>query len=117
MSGFKVVTEAVRVEAGVWRTFSDRIEKVRDNVRDLRLDYTAFFAGDLSTLGVVGTGLRADAYEDFREAVEKLLDGAVTEFEEFGNALKRIAATYDAADEDPRFDPAKFRLPLDEIFG
>ena len=54
---------------------------------------SAFFIGDANTL------IHWKAYQDFHNFMVSVLNGAVIEFEQVGEALRHIADEYDRADE------------------
>lgn len=92
MSEVTVVTEAVRDEAKKWFDFADRTEPVRAAAEELSLDVTAFFIGD------VNASLHHRAYQGYQAYMVNILRGAVSQFEQVGEALNTIADAYDQAD-------------------
>ena len=100
MADYKVVTEKLRAEAKLWQEKADRAEPIVRAVQDTYLTETAFFVGDLATLGVglATAALGASQYEEFRVFMEKCLTGAVTEFNQIDGALRTIADEYDRAE-------------------
>jgi hypothetical protein len=103
MSEVTVITEAVRNEGRKWMGLSDSVDGVRASCEDLNLGITAFFIGDANA------GVHAVAYDGFYSFMVNVLKGAVTEFDQFGNALMTIADRYDQAD-------AVVSLDLNEIY-
>ncbi|MEV4481792.1 hypothetical protein [Micromonospora coxensis] len=93
MKELQVITDALRDEGGKWLTLSDRIAVTRTAAQQLTLDSSAFFIGDANT------HIHAAAYRNFQSFMVEVLSGAVTEFEQMGGALRRVADEYDRADE------------------
>ncbi len=110
MAGYEVVTQDLRDEAKLWQEKADRAEPIVRAVRDAYLTETAFFVGDLATLGVglATAALEASQYEDFRAFIEKCLTGAVTEFNQIDHALRAIADEYERAESVTEIDLRKF---------
>ncbi len=104
MQELNVITDAVRDEAGKWLTLSDRVAAVKTAAEQLHLDASAFFIGDANTL------IHSVAYRDFHTFIVGVLGGAVVEFEQIGDALRRIADEYDRAD-------AVVSLDLNKIYS
>lgn len=92
MSEITVITDAVRDEARKWRRLSDSLEPVKNAAAGLDLAITAFFIGDANA------GVHSQAYNGFQSFVVTALTGGVTEFEQLGAALDKIADAYDEAD-------------------
>jgi len=88
-----VVLSALRDEARKWQGLSDTIEPVKTVVDGLHLAPSAFFIGDANVL------VHSAAYDGFQTFVATILGGAVTEFEQLGTALNKIADIYDEADQ------------------
>lgn len=89
-----VITDAVVDEAKKWRELSDQMEPIKKAVDGLDLSASAFFIGaDVSFVA------HSNAYNSFQSIVVGALGGAVTEFEQLGGALDKIAKEYDKADE------------------
>lgn len=103
MSDFTHMTEAIRAEAGKWRDLSDRMSPIQRAVDGLQIEATAFYIGD------VNAGIYADAYFAFQVLLSDVLTQAVTEFDQIGGALDRIAGAYEDAEKQVSLD-------LDEIF-
>ncbi|MDG9678935.1 hypothetical protein [Micromonospora sp. DH14] len=103
MADLNVITDSLRDEGGKWLTLSDRVAAVKVAAEQLHLDPSAFFIGDANVL------IHSLAYNDFHNFMVAILSGAVTEFEQVGEALRRIADEYDRADE-------VISLDLNEIF-
>ncbi|MET9227470.1 hypothetical protein [Lentzea sp. NPDC003310] len=110
MADFKVVTSELRKEAKLWQEKADKAEPIVTAVQNAYLSATAFFVGDLATLGagIVNAELEARQYEEFRVFMEKVLQGAVTEFGQIDVALRRIADEYDRTESVNEIDLAKF---------
>lgn len=88
-----VVTDAVLDEAKKWRDLSDRMEPIKQAADGLDLSASAFFIGaDVSFVA------QSQAYNSFQTMMVTALSGAVTEFEQLGGALDKIAKAYDKAD-------------------
>ncbi|MEV4826140.1 hypothetical protein [Micromonospora sp. NPDC049274] len=93
MIALNVITDSLRDEGGKWLTLSDRVAAIKVATEQLHLDPSAFFIGEANVL------IHSLAYNDFHAFMVAVLDGAVTEFEQVGTALRRIADEYDRADE------------------
>ncbi|MEV4196888.1 hypothetical protein [Micromonospora globbae] len=104
MKELVVITDALRDEGGKWIELSDRVAAIKTAAAELTLDPSAFFIGDANT------AIHAIAYRDFHTFMVTVLGGAVTEFEQVGAALRRIADEYDRADE-------MISLDLNEIYS
>ncbi|MEV4410982.1 hypothetical protein [Catellatospora sp. NPDC049609] len=103
----KVITDNVREEAGKWRELSDDMGAVKSNPvgnQGLMLGPTAFFIGPTE---LVATAAHSSAYQTYYEHVQKLVAGAVTEWEQLGGALDRIAAEFDRTDQTEKADLEK----------
>lgn len=92
MADVVVITEAVRNEAKKWFAFSDRMEPIARAAEGLTLDVSAFFIGDANAV------VHDRAYDGFQAYMVNVLRGAVTEFDQIGAALNKVADAYDAAD-------------------
>lgn len=103
MADISVVIEAVRNEAKKWFRFSDQMEPINAAAEGLDLDMSAFFIGD------VNVGPHDQAYDGFHSYMVNILRGAVTEFDQIGVALNKVADAYDEAD-------AVVSLNLNEIW-
>lgn len=100
MTGYKVITEALRAEAPKWDDFAELVGPIRDSVHDTFLGVPAFFCGDPVTLGFdINAALHQNAYEDYRIFMENLLTGAVEEFAQLADALVKVAEKYEAAEK------------------
>lgn len=88
-----VVTRAVYDEGKKWKQLADKVEPVKAAVGSLGLSASAFFVGDANA------GQHHAAYNAYQAFMAEILAGAVTEFDQVGAALDRIAAAYDRADE------------------
>jgi len=93
MSEVTVITSAVRDEAKKWRDLSGKMAPVKSTVDGMTLSTSAFFIGDLNAVP------HAQAYEGFRSFMATVLGGGVTEFEQVGDALDKIADAYDDRDQ------------------
>ncbi|MET8197984.1 hypothetical protein [Micromonospora taraxaci] len=93
MDELNVITDALRTEGGKWLQLSDSATAVKGAAEGLSLDASAFYIGD------VNAGVHAAAYRDFHAFMVGILAGAATEFEQVGEALRRVADAYDRADE------------------
>lgn len=103
----KVVTENVREEAKKWRDLSDDMEAVNKNPvgnEGLKLGPTAFFIGPTE---LVATAAHSSAYDGYYEHIQKLVSGAVTEWDQLGGALDRMAAEFDRTDQTEKADLEK----------
>lgn len=89
-----VITDAIVDEAAKWRRLSSEVEPIKQAADGLDLSGSAFYIGD--GLNFV---LYSNAYNDFQSLMVSALSGAVTEFEQIGGALDRIATAYDQADQ------------------
>ncbi|MCZ7375300.1 hypothetical protein [Micromonospora sp. WMMC250] len=103
MADLNVITDSLRDEGSKWLTLSDRVAAIKVAAEQLHLDPSAFFIGDANVL------IHSLAYNDFHNFMVTILSGAVTEFEQVGEALRHIADEYDRADE-------VISLDLNEIF-
>ncbi|MFF0876501.1 MULTISPECIES: hypothetical protein [Micromonospora] len=103
MKDLEVITDALRDEGKKWLAMSDSIAAVKTAAEQLHLEPSAFFIGDASVV------LHAGSYRDFHTFMVRILNGAVTEFDQIGAALRRIADEYDRADE-------VISLDLDKIY-
>ncbi|GLY48386.1 hypothetical protein [Lentzea sp. NBRC 102530] len=97
MAGYEIVTQDLREEAKLWQGKVDRAEPIVQAVRDTYLSAPAFFVGDLATLGagIANAVFEAGQYEEFRAYIEKCVSGAVTEFNQIDDVLRKIADEYD----------------------
>ncbi|MGA3541043.1 hypothetical protein ACK8GE_17315 [Micromonosporaceae bacterium DT194] len=93
MDELNVITDALRDERVKWLGLSDDMATVKGTAQQLHLDASAFFIGDANTV------IHWQAYRSFQEFMVSVLDGAAVEFEQIGEALRRIADAYDRADE------------------
>ncbi|GGU49746.1 hypothetical protein [Lentzea flava] len=105
MTGFQVVTSALRAEAGKWDELSYRMAPVHRAVEGLTLSPLAFTALDAVSLAGFSLGLPtapeqlARSYEEVRAFIANLLLDAEEEFSEVGDTLIKIADTYDEAED------------------
>jgi hypothetical protein len=88
-----VITDAVLDEAKKWRDLSAKLSPIKGAVDGLTLDPSAFFVG--SDPSFVGYSASYDAFQRF---MSNVLAGGVTEFDQLGGALDKIAKEYDKAD-------------------
>lgn len=98
MAEVTVISSAVRDEANKWRELSDQMAVIRSATDRLTLSASAFFIGDANA------AVHSMAYDGFQSFMSTVLGGAVTEFEQVGTALDRIADAYDTADEIASLD-------------
>lgn len=89
-----VITEAVVDEAAKWRRLSSQMEPIKTAADGLDLAGSAFYIGDGLNFAIY-----SNSYNDFQNLMVTALGGAVTEFEQIGGALDKIAAAYDQADQ------------------
>ncbi|GAA3769718.1 hypothetical protein GCM10022225_65650 [Plantactinospora mayteni] len=95
----KVITENVREEGKKWRDLSDDMDAVKTNPvgnQGLMLGATAFFIGQTE---LVATAMHSQAYNGYYEHVQKLVAGAVTEWDQLGGAMDRMADEFDRTDQ------------------
>jgi len=100
----EVVTDNVRKEADKWRDLSDEMAAVYANPvgnDGLELGVTAFFIGPTE---LIATTLHSEAYNGFYEELQDLVKGAMTEWEQLGRALDRIADEFDRTDQTAQTD-------------
>ena len=116
MADFEVVTEAVRAQAKKWDELAARTQTLRDFAKSAVLVDTAFLIIDptgLSQILTLDNPIRAavlrGSYQSIQERMATLLDQAVTEFEQIGDALIRVAVKYEEAEEITK-------LNLDDIY-
>jgi hypothetical protein len=110
MADFKTVTNELRDEAKLWRERADQTEPIVHAVQQAYLSAPAFFVGDLTTLaaGIANAQLEASQYEEFRAFMEKVIQGAVTEFNQIDVTLRKIADEYDRTESVNEIDLKKF---------
>jgi hypothetical protein len=89
----QVITEAVLDEAKKWRDLSAKLAPIKKAVDGLTLAPTAFFVGLEPSFMA-----HSQSYEHFRQFMADVLAGGVTEFDQLGGALDKIAKEYDKAD-------------------
>ena len=89
-----VILSALHDEARKWQGLSDTIAPIKTVVEGLHLDPTAFFIGMDANVAV-----HSAAYDGFQSFMVTILGGAVTEFDQLGTALNKIADIYDEADQ------------------
>jgi uncharacterized protein YukE len=94
MGEVKVVTEALRKEAGKWTGLSDQRETVSKNIQnECNLAITAFWCGQPLSLALEPT------YREFWDFMHQRCSEGFKEFDEISGALKRAADEYDGSDE------------------
>jgi uncharacterized protein YukE len=89
---------AIREEAKKWDGMSDDMAKVASSAKDLWLTPVAFMVAD----PWAGPAVAADqfvAYNEVQKMLCSLFDGAVTEFGQLGDALRKNATEYEKSDE------------------
>ncbi|GAA0533390.1 hypothetical protein GCM10011581_18360 [Saccharopolyspora subtropica] len=106
MTEFRSVFEWIRDEAQKWQKKADDAEPILRAVQSAYLSPTAFFVGDLMTLvpGSINADLEAEQYEEFRAYIERLLREAIIEFDQIGQALRKIADEYERTDSANSID-------------
>jgi uncharacterized protein YukE len=120
---FEVVPDALRIEAKKWRERSERMARVKSSVDRLELNASSFFiAGPFSAIsGMAFEGIRASihsgAYEDFHESMKTTIGGAVSEFEQLGGALEKIADEYEKVDASNSAELEKTHINTGPIFN
>lgn len=107
---FEVVSQKLRDEAKLWDRRADDTQPIVQAVRDAALSPPAFFVGDLTTLvpGIANALLQAHQYEEFRAFMERMLQGALTEFGQIGVTLRKIADEYERTESVNEIDLDKF---------
>ncbi|MEV6238148.1 hypothetical protein [Lentzea sp. NPDC051838] len=110
MADFKTVTSELRDEAKLWQEKADQTEPIVQAVNQAYLSASAFFVGDLTTLaaGIANAQIEAAQYEEFRAFMEKVIQGAVTEFNQIDGTLRKIADEYDRTESVNEIDLKKF---------
>ncbi|SDC85530.1 hypothetical protein [Actinokineospora iranica] len=108
---YQVVTQKLREEAKVWQQHADDARPIVQAVAGAYLSPSAFFVGDLTTLGagIANAELEAGQYEEFRIFMATLLLGAIVEFDQIDMTLRTIADEYEKAE-------AVVELDLDKVF-
>ncbi|MDX8032425.1 hypothetical protein SK803_19595 [Lentzea sp. BCCO 10_0856] len=103
---FKVVTQKIRDEAKIWQKRVDDTRPIVSAVQNAWLASTAFFVGDLATLGVgmINADAESKQYNEFRTYIEKLLTGAGIEFGQIDATLRKIADEYDRTESVNKLD-------------
>lgn len=116
MAGYKVVADAVRAQATKWDDLAARTQPAYDYANSATLGVTAFLLMDPTGLSQVLTfdnpinaTMHQFAYSDIQTTMATLLGQAVTEFTEIGDALIKVAAKYEEAEEI-------IELDLNEIY-
>jgi hypothetical protein len=106
MADYEVVCEAVRAQAKKWDALAAETTSAREYAKSAVLGETAFLIIDptgLSNALTFDNPIRAivlkEAYQDIQERMATLLEQAVTEFEQVGDALIRVAVEYEQAEE------------------
>ena len=106
----QVVTDDLREEAGKWRDLAGRMDEINRNPvgnNGLALEPQAFFIGPTE---LVPTGLHYKAYEEHYAYIRNLIAGAVTEWDQLGGAVDRMAEEFDRTDQTQKAD-------LDKIYS
>jgi len=105
MTGYKVVTDALRKEAPKWDDFTRAVVPVKHAVEDASLGVFAFFCGNPVVLALdINAALHQTAYEGYRSFMASVLNGALDEFMQIGDTLVKIAGKYDAAEDIVELD-------------
>lgn len=89
----QVITDAVLDEAKKWRDLSAKLSPIKGAVDGLHLSPSAFFIGDGFNFMV-----HSQSYDHFQQFMSTVIAGGVTEFDQLGGALDKIAKEYDKAD-------------------
>ena len=93
----EAATDAIRKESEKWYRLSDRMERIHQTTRSLTLELTAFMVVDPATGQIAAADLKI-AYDQMHDKLTTLFAQATTEFELFGNALRRAADAYERSD-------------------
>ena len=94
MAETKVVTDALRKEAGKWTKLSDQMEAVAKDIKvECELAITAFWCGQPLSLALEPT------YREFWNFMTQRSVEGTKEFDEIHGALMRAAEEYDGSDE------------------
>ncbi|MBP2474739.1 hypothetical protein JOF53_003611 [Crossiella equi] len=104
MTGYKVITAAVRAEAAKWDQLAEEIAPAHTAVQGMTLSWLSFSALDAISVAFpfgknTAPAELQRAYDDMRGFMDTLLGGAKTEFGEIGDTLVKIANTYDQNEE------------------
>lgn len=102
---YEYVMSALKKEAGKWDELADNVRPVHEWVASAKLELTAFLIVDgtglarlLAVENPISSLILKEAYEACRADVEKALAGAVTEFEQIGDAVRKTIKVYDEKD-------------------
>ncbi|MFF5288878.1 hypothetical protein [Paractinoplanes globisporus] len=98
--------DAIRKEAHKWDDMSGDMGKVASSAKDLWLTPAAFMVADPWAGPAVSIDQFA-AYEQVHKLLTSLFDGAVTEFGQIGDALRKNATEYERSDERSYIDISK----------
>jgi hypothetical protein len=93
----RAATDAIRKESKKWYRLSDRMERIHQTTSSLTLELTAFMVVDPATDQIGAADLKR-AYEQVHDKLTMLFRQATTEFELFGDALRRAADAYERSD-------------------
>jgi hypothetical protein len=105
MSGYKVITDALRKEAPKWDEFTRALVPPKHAVEDASLGVLAFFCGNPVVLMLdINAALHQSAYEGYRHFMVSVLDGALRELPQIADTLVKIAGKYDAAEDIVELD-------------
>jgi hypothetical protein len=82
------------------------MESVVSEVKVATLGVSAFFVGDPVTLPIrtLDAGTHAIVYESYRSFMESVLSAAATEFTQIADAVQKIAATYEEAENTGEYN-------------
>jgi hypothetical protein len=110
-TSIEVAVDGIRAEAKKWFELSDRMSGVASQTANQRLEMSAFAVTDLT--GPVTAADLKSAYDKMQHWLDNLFRQAGTEFEHFGEALKKVADWYERADENSAesFDEVAASLP------
>jgi hypothetical protein len=93
MSGYEVVTEALRAESVKWADLADSMGTVASSVGGLGLDMTAFYCGDVNMVPYYLN------YRKFQAHMEALLSQGREEFAQISNTLLDVKRGYEEAED------------------
>jgi hypothetical protein len=100
MTGYQVITHAVRAEAAKWADLSHQADPIRQAVHAATLLPTAFIVASPNVIGLTNLdgALHAYVYEGYRAYLESIVQGGITEFAQIGQALIKNATAYENAE-------------------
>jgi hypothetical protein len=119
----KVVSSELRIEANNWRKRSEDMKAVKSQIDNLDLGASAFFIGSPMSSGLtnifntMSASVYSKAYAGFHEYMKTVTGEAVTEFEQLGGALDKMAAEYDNADAAGKRSLEEVDFSLNPIFN